>query len=217
MKSKREILRWRFMTAPAFCLLALWLLAFPLLAQSQPSSFNRDYDPYFRTYSATFLAGLLPGDDFRWFLAQCVQESGPRLDPLARSWADAVGVCQMTAGAMIDAGMSPDHRVLVKENIMGGAFILRRCIKMWWVRETREQRLKLGQACYNAGGGRILTAQVKCGGKLLWEEIEPCLHLVTGRHAKETRGYVKIIPTWYNRLLEHDQRRGYDYPVSSVP
>lgn len=198
-------------------LLLLSLLpAFPLQAQSQGSSFNRAYDAYFRAYSGTFLNGLLPADDFRWFLAQCVQESGPKLDPLARSHAGAVGVCQLMPGSARDAGIDPDHRVLVKENIQAGSFILRRCIKMFFPRETRKQRLKLGQACYNAGGGHIIKAQVKCGGAMLWEDIEPCLPQVTGKHAKETQHYVRIIPTWYKRLLKQDKQRGYDYPTSDA-
>jgi len=163
-----------------------------------------------------FLGGLLPADDFRWFLAQCIQESGRRLDPLAVSSAGAVGVCQLMPGSARDAGLDPAHRVLARENIRGGAFILRRCIKMFFPRETREQRLKLGQACYNAGGGHIIKAQVKCGGAMLWEDIEPCLPQVTGKHAKETQGYVKIIPLWYRRLLEQDRQRGYHYPMSDV-
>lgn len=216
MKSRKGIWQWRCMTVHVSWLLALWLLVVPSPAQSQHYSFNRAYDAYFQAYSAMFLNGLLPADDFRWFLAQCVQESGPRLDPFAKSQAGAVGVCQLMPGSARDAGINPDHRVLVKENIQAGSFILRRCIKMFFPRETREQRLKLGQACYNAGGGHIIKAQVKCGGAMLWEDIEPCLPQVTGKHAKETQHYVRVIPTWYSRLLEHDRQRGYDYPKSET-
>lgn len=199
MKSKRATWRWRFTTAPASWLLALWLLAFPLLAQSQPN-FNRNYDPYFQQYSQTFLSGLLPDDDWRWFLAQCIQESGPFLNASAISSAGAVGVCQLMAGSAKDAGIDPQGRLEPRANIMAGAFILRRCTKMFQPRETRYQRLQLGQACYNAGGGHILKAQVRCGGTLLWEEIAPCLSQVTGRHAAETLHYVSVIPRHYAAL-----------------
>ena len=148
-----------------------------------------------------FLGGLLPGDDWRWYKAECVQESGPQLDTNARSWADAVGVCQIMPGTGLDFNLDPEHRVVPKENIRVGAMVLRRCTTMFWPRETRIQRLELGQACYNAGGGHILKAQVKCGGAMLWKDISPCLPLVTGRHARETQGYVAAIPIWYQRLI----------------
>lgn len=156
-----------------------------------------------------FLADLLPENDYRWFLAQCVQESGTRLNPLAVSPAGATGVCQLMSGTARDFGLDPDHRVLARENIQAGSMALRRCILLWWPRDTRLQRLELAQACYNAGGGHIIKAQVKCGGARLWQDIKKCLPDVTGRHAAETIGYVHIIPKWYRQLKEHDIQRGW--------
>lgn len=207
-------------TVKGFSLSLLFVVALFLVGQlsaSSRTSINRDYDPYFRTFSAMYLNGLLPGDDFRHFLAQCVQESGFRLDPNAQSWADARGVCQLLKTTGGDFGIAPEHLYLAKENIQGGARALRRCIKLFWPRETRMQALRLAQACYNSGGGNVIRAQVKCGGALQWEDIAPCMHMVTGRHAAETIHYVNIIPKWYGMLLEQDRQREYDYPVSDAP
>jgi len=179
------------------------LLAFPLLAQSPPN-FNRDYDPYFKAYSSMFLEDVLPDADYRWFLAQCVQESGPRLNPLAQSSAGAVGVCQLMPGTARDFGLDPEHRVLAKENIRAGALTLRRCTTLFWPRDTRYQRLQLGQACYNAGGGNVIKAQIRCGGARLWPDIAPCMSQITGKYAAETLHYVEVIPRWHRLLIQRD-------------
>ena len=180
----------------------LWLsLLLPGQLQAQsPPSFNRDFDPYFRSYTDLFLRELLPESDWQWFKAQCVQESGPKLNPAAVSPAGAVGVCQLMPGTARDFGLDPAHRIVPKDNIRAGALTLRRCTTLFFPRQTRLDRLRLGWACYNAGGGHILRAQVKCGGALLWSEIAPCLPQVTGKHAAETIGYVRKIPEWYQRL-----------------
>ena len=151
-----------------------------------------------------FLGGLLPDEDYRWFLAQCMQESGPRLNPVAKSHAGAVGVCQLMPGTARDFDLDPEHRVVPKDNIRAGSLTLRRCVTLFWPRETRYQRLQLGQACYNAGGGNVIKAQIKCGGARLWEDIAPCMEQVTGRHAAETLHYVDVIPRWYMRLVAAD-------------
>ena len=153
-----------------------------------------------------FLGGLLPDDDWRWFKAECVQESGPQLKAEARSHAGAVGVCQIMPATGRDWGLDPEHRILPKQNIRAGTLTLGRCTRMWWARETRYQRLQLGQACYNAGGGRILKAQVRCGGALLWEDIAPCLPEITGGNAAETLHYVAVIPRWYAQILQEQQQ-----------
>lgn len=73
---------------------------------------------------------------------------------------------------------------------------------MWWVRPTRLDRLKLGWSCYNSGGGNILKAQTACEDAMLWEQISPCLPEITGRHAKETQDYVRLIPKWYQEIAQ---------------
>jgi len=164
------------------------------LSAQGPGS-NTQYDVWFQGYAIQYLYGLMPDNDWRWFKAQCWQES--RLKPDAVSPAGAAGLCQLMKGAAQDAGLSPVERFDPQKNIRAGAFILRRNIRTWFPRDTVFHRLQLGWAGYNAGVGWIVKAQSLCGGPALWEFIAPCLHRVTGVHALETIRYVAIIPTWY--------------------
>lgn len=181
-------------------LILIWL-AFVLLlvgmrcAQAQ---WTNEYDPYFQESSVKYLHGYLPDDDWRWFKAQCIQES--RLVPDAESWAGAVGVCQLMPESAQDAGLSTRLRVHPRLNIRAGAFILRRNILEWWPRPTRMDRLELGWASYNAGAGNIIDAQRLCDNAALWGSIAPCLFCVTGENSKETLDYVRLIPRWYEKL-----------------
>ena len=180
--------------------LVFWVWLSLSAAASLPAQdFDDQYDQWFREYSIRYLYGLIPDDDWKWFKAQCYQES--RLIPDAVSPAGAVGVCQLMKGAADDAGLSPHERLDPRKNIQAGAYILRRNIRTWWPRETRFQRLQLGWAGYNSGAGNVIKAQQKCGGPPLWPSIAPCLHMVTGfNHSYETITYVALIPKWYMGL-----------------
>lgn len=179
----------------------IWLLLWSSdLSPSQGYSFRTDFDVWFRGYSAKYLHGYLPDDDWKWLKAQCLQESGPTLDPEAQSWAGATGVCQIIKGAAIDAGLNPRHRTNPRKNIQAAAWLMRRSLRTWYLDRTRFERLQLAWACYNAGCGWIIKAQRSCNDARLWAGISPCLHLHTGDHAKETLGYVRLIPIWYSRL-----------------
>jgi membrane-bound lytic murein transglycosylase MltF len=180
-----------------------WLLASQwVYSSAQAQTFDRQYDIWFEGYAVRYLYGLLPENDWRWFKAQCYQES--RLKAGAVSPAGAAGLCQLMPGAAADAGLSPTQRFDPEKNIKAGAIILRRNIRVWRERDTRFHRLQLGWAGYNAGAGWIVKAQSLCGGPALWEFIAPCLHRVTGHHALETIRYVAIIPSWYQGLVhEH--------------
>ena len=61
-------------------------------------------------------------------------------------------------------------------------------------------RLRLAAASYNAGFGNILKAQRIALMRPCWTDIGPALPSVTGRHAKETRGYVARIDKQYEAL-----------------
>ena len=173
----------------------------------QAQAFNSEYDEYFKRYSDRYLLIYLPDGDWRWFKAQCIQESGFRLDPLAASGAGAVGTCQIIPDAATDVGLHPDERTDPEKNIKAAAKLLRRNIREWWPRETRYQRLQLGQASYNAGAGNIIEAQFKCGSPVVWKDIAPCLHLVTGlNNSYETIHYVAVIPKWYRGIVYQDSQ-----------
>jgi membrane-bound lytic murein transglycosylase F len=63
-------------------------------------------------------------------------------------------------------------------------------------------RFKLSAASYNAGIGNLLKAQNHCNNARLYDDVIPCLPRVTGRHSKETIGYVQnIVYRWYPMLL----------------
>jgi membrane-bound lytic murein transglycosylase F len=75
-----------------------------------------------------------------------------------------------------------------------------RLTRGWKSERPPLEKLNLGFASYNAGFGNILKAQKNCGMVLLWEDIKICLHLVTGRHAAETKTYVERIHRWYGHI-----------------
>jgi membrane-bound lytic murein transglycosylase MltF len=177
----------------------LLLLSVPASLQAQ--AYSSQYDSLFQEYTVRYLYGLIPDNDWRWFKAQCYQES--RLKPEAVSPAGAAGLCQLMRGAASDAGILPSERFDPEKNIKAGAYILRRNIRVWFPRDTSFQRLQLGWAGYNAGAGWIVKAQSLCGGPALWEFIAPCLKDVTGpKNAHETLTYVEIIPKWYRSMIQ---------------
>lgn len=167
----------------------------PLYSQAQSS----EYDPWFKAYTARYLYGLLPDDDWRWLKAQAIQES--RLDPNAVSHANAAGIMQIIPAAALDARLY--DRFDPEQNIRAGAWLLRRNIRTWWPRDTPYQRLQLGWASYNAGAGNIIKAQTRSGGKMLWPDIAPHLSAITGHdNARETLHYVQIIPQHYRGIRD---------------
>lgn len=186
--------RWRTCLAWCFCLSLCLLACSPSLAQSS------EFDRYFKQATLDYLYGYLPDGDWRWFKAQCYQES--RLKADAVSPAGASGICQIMPAAAQDSRLSWQDRFDAERNIKAGAWILRRNIRTWWPRPTRIDRLRLGWAGYNAGAGHIIRAQLLCGGAKLWEDISPCLHQVTGHHATETQNYVTLVEKWYWRMVD---------------
>lgn len=142
----------------------------------------------------------LPGWDWRWLKAQYYQES--RLDPAAVSPAGARGIAQFMPGTWSDiapvlgfGGLSPH---VAEPAILAGAAYMARLRRNWRAERPESDRRELTQASYNAGLGRILSAQRACGDARHWPEISPCLPSITGRrHANETITYVERIRRWY--------------------
>ncbi len=86
-------------------------------------------------------------------------------------------------------------------NIFGGSWYQARMARIWSGRNRPlMEAWSLGLASYNAGAGTILKAQGLCGDALLWSEISPCLFQVSGKHSKETIGYVRNIARWRSMM-----------------
>jgi len=140
---------------------------------------------------------------WRAWKAQLYQES--RLDPDVCSYVGACGVAQFmprTWTAITQElgweGVSPHD---AKYAIEAGAYYMAQLRKGWKSKRSEIERHRLAQASYNAGFGNIAKAQARCGGAPLWDDVKVCLHLVTGRHHKETIGYVDRIARWW-RMME---------------
>jgi len=175
--------------------LACILSALPSLSLA---SFPDEYDHWFQ-YSAERFTQR------HWtaLKAQGWQES--RLKPHAVSPADARGVMQFTARAWgecqkaLGFTASPHDP---KFSIICGGWYMARMDRIWNRRgRTPEQVWPLALGSYNAGAGSLIKAQQKCDNALLWQDIAPCLHLVTGqKNSKETIQYVILIPRWMRAM-----------------
>ena len=66
-------------------------------------------------------------------------------------------------------------------------------VRVWTSPRPVDAELENVWASYNAGQGNIIKAQARAHGARDWPDIAPYLHEVTGKHAKETLGYVQCI------------------------
>jgi membrane-bound lytic murein transglycosylase F len=103
-------------------------------------------------------------------------------------------------GKKLDA--SPEEFWIPEVSIRAAGYYMGRLIFSWKAPRPPLDRHKLALASYNAGIGHLLKAQKICGKPPLYDQIIPCLPIVTGHHSKETIGYTKnIVERWYPRLL----------------
>ncbi|MBB4211699.1 transglycosylase SLT domain-containing protein [Rhodothalassium salexigens] len=136
------------------------------------------------------------------WMAQLYQES--RCDPAAVSPAGARGLAQfmpatwaeMARRLDLPAGATPHDAIAIE----AGAAYQARLMRQWDRGRDFAGRWPLGLASYNAGLGHILGAQAHCDDALLWRDVAPCLARVTGRHADETRTYVRRTAHWWRTL-----------------
>lgn len=157
------------------------------------------YDSQIQRAASTWL----PGVPWRMWKAQLYQES--RLEPDAVSPVGAAGIAQFMPGTWDqitrELRWGVVDRRLAGPSIEAGAYYMAKLRRAWTAKRSDDDRLKLAQASYNAGLGNILRSQQRCGNPSAYEAIMACLHLVTGRHAAETRHYVPAIWRWW-ALLE---------------
>lgn len=181
---------------------ALYIMAFvcwPFVSWSD-SLFPDQYDNDFKDATSVFLP---LGTDWRLLKAQCYQES--RLDQFARSPVGAMGLCQFMPGTWSEAKQNipglnspwiPEYSILAAGWYMG------KLHRTWSAERPAMDRYMLAAASYNAGAGHLIKAQRLCGGFNLYMDISPCLVQVTGKHSKETLGYVEnIIGRWWPAML----------------
>lgn len=133
-----------------------------------------------------------PGSDWLLWKAQLYCES--RLDPNARSPVGAEGVAQFMPATWKEVtkamGLGAVDRRMAEPSIRAGAFYMRRLVYIWRAPRSDLSRIKLAEASYNAGAMHLIRSQAACGGKKEYDEIIPCLPMITGRHSTETIQYV---------------------------
>ena len=173
------------------------LLIIPFQAQAF-ERYNRivKFDKYFSKYSKRFF-----GTNFNWryFKAQAVAESGLRAD--AESKVGAKGLMQIMPTTYKEIlrknrGIR-GSRFQPRWNIAAGIYYDRTLWNAWKAERPRKDRINFMFGSYNAGKGNIIRAQKVARGmninENLWEAIEISLPEVTGKHSRETIGYVKKI------------------------
>lgn len=145
----------------------------------------------------------MPGVDWYLLKAQCYQES--RLNPAAVSPVGAQGICQFMPRTWSDVAIKLDlppgaSAFAPQLAINAAAFYMSRIRAQWSAPRPEPDRHSLALASYNAGIGHILSAQALCGDPSSYSAIIVCLPSVTGKHAKETTGYVELTWSWYRQM-----------------
>jgi membrane-bound lytic murein transglycosylase MltF len=161
------------------------------------------FDPHFQRYSKRYFGADF---DWRWWKAQAIAESA--LDSTAQSWCGARGVMQVMPETWKD--MAPKLGLTnpweVRQSIQAGIYYDARMWAIWKAPRPLEERVAFTLASYNAGAGNILKAQRLEAVNLNaneWTPVAVRLHLVTGKHADETRGYVARIRRLFHALARH--------------
>lgn len=178
----------RFITAFGTWLL-LWL---PLTSSAS------QYDALIKRSAETFM----PSVDWRLWKAQVKAESAFKAG--AVSPVGAMGLSQIMPATFAEIGKrsgiagSPfDPEV----NLMAGAWYMNRQRAIFKAPKPDYERHNLAMASYNAGAGNIIKAQQLSGSNSKWQQVADKLHLVTGRHSKETIDYVSKIRAFHRAML----------------
>ncbi len=156
------------------------------------------FDNYFSKYSKRFFG---PGMDWQIFKAQAVAES--RLKANAKSHVGAKGVMQIMPKTFDEIlRKNPTikgTREQPRWNIAAGIWYDRSIWNLWQAERPFQDRVDFTMGAYNAGKGNIIKAQKKAVKMGLdpnrWNSIEKTLPLITGKHSRETIGYVEKIKT----------------------
>jgi membrane-bound lytic murein transglycosylase F len=153
------------------------------------------YDQIFKKFTDLYFGEQ--DVDWLWFKAQGIAESG--LNKLAVSPVGAKGIMQLMPGTFKAMGINGDINNPIV-NIEAGIAYDRRMWDCWFAKRSFNDRLNLMFASYNAGLGNILKAQERASDKVTWEGISIELKWITGKHSKETIGYVNNIHKYYRAI-----------------
>ena len=160
------------------------------------------YDWMFKVAARRWMTPAFRGD---WCVLKAICYIESRLDPNAKSWVGAVGLCQImraTAASLrarhgLERGSLRDYRY----NIKASALLLNADWHFWSSpRPTFECKVEVVIAAYNTGSPNVAKAQRKAHGALCWERIRAALSQVTGKHARETINYVSRWWAAYRQL-----------------
>ena len=181
-----------------------YILIFLILLLSCPISsfgyerYNRvtKYDSYFKKYSKHCFG---PGFDWRYFKSQAIAESNLNSD--AKSHVGAKGIMQIMPKTFEEIKYKypsiKGSTLQPKWNIAAGIYYDRNIWKLWKAKRPFMDRLAFMFGSYNAGKGNILKTQKIAKSKgmdpNIWSSIKKNLINVTGKHSKETIGYVDKI------------------------
>jgi soluble lytic murein transglycosylase-like protein len=163
-------------------------------------------DLFYSGYDATFktaVANYYPALDWRLLKSQAFQESRFKAD--AVSPVGAQGVMQIMPGTwsdLVSRGQASGDPFNAVDSIYAGVQYLKAMVDQWTAPRPDMDRLALALASYNAGLGNLLKAQTNQGNPALYADIVKGLQDVTGpANSNETRTYVQLILSYYNRLI----------------
>ena len=201
------MLRLRYILVPAFSLCC------GLSAHASPAFRSDEQRGWYLTYGAIYISRYSePG--YR-LAAQCWQES--RFNPNALNTSSgAAGECQFMQAAWGECVRGKRiSRFNSRWSIKCASWYDRKLGYIWSSKRPEIQRWRLVLASYNAGAGNVIDAQKKCGMPRSWQAIAPCMEQVTGKHAKETIDYVRLIGRWYGQLCNWSRVREISVPAGS--
>ena len=187
------------MKSSTFCGMAILFMT--LVASTPVEAFDRynrvkKFDPYFAKYTKRYFG---PAFDWRHSKAQAVAES--RLQADAKSHVGAVGVMQIMPRTFEEIRKKhpaiKGTRYQPRWNIAAGIYYDRQLWNTWKAERPFRDRLNFTFGAFNAGKANIIKAQKRASrdglNPNLWTSIEQKLPLVTGKHSRETIGYVDKI------------------------
>ena len=163
------------------------------------ATFGADkYDDLIKASAETWM----PGVDWLWWKAQVKAESA--FNPLAKSPVGAIGLAQIMPATFAEIGRKSGitgNPYAPEVNLFAGSFYMSRQRAIFKAPRPEYEKHALAMASYNAGAKNIIDAQRLAGNPPEWQPVADKLHLVTGRHAAETRQYVHKIRVFYKNYL----------------